>query len=64
MNPLMAVCVDYMRKNKDLKGLQRLLQEARELQSTFIRRKRIRYMDGVILIIKKTIQEVEGSELK
>jgi len=59
MNPLMAFLVDEMRRNKDLKGLKRLLQEAGESQSKFWLKKKISYMEGVILVIKEAIQKVE-----
>lgn len=61
MNPLMALVVDSMIKSKDLKGLQRLLQEARISQSKFWSKKKIVYLERVILIIKHAIQKVESS---
>jgi|GEM_PF-4806297 len=62
MNPLMALVVDSMRKNRDIYGLRRLLREAVLTQTKFWCRKKKIYMDRIIQVIKKEINEIEDEK--
>ena len=60
MNPLMAMVVDQMIRRKDTKGLKRLLLEAMELQSRCKKKREYLYMEHIVLVIKKSINEAEN----
>ena len=62
MNPLMAFVVDSMRRSKDLYGLKKLLKEAIFSKEKFWSRKKKVYMNQVIQIIKKEINEIESEK--